>query len=244
MAQKNDESSMMTSLQELLNFEDKRLRDEEAQKEAKAKAELEAKRLRELAEKEAEARRLEEEKEARRLEELRKKEEAARLEAIRIGEVEKARAEAEHRARFETMTAQQAHEANLAALNQDKHKKRLQIIVGVVVGILLVGGVGTGIAIKQNQEQAAREKAAQVAAAKDAEERLRRLQAAFDMANRKELELQASLANAKDEATRAKLQAELEAQKKVTASARGAIRGGGDKPAKKSNCSPGDPLCD
>jgi colicin import membrane protein len=237
MAQKNDESSMMTSLQELLNFEDKRLREEEAQKEAKARAELEARRL---------ARRIEEEKEARRLDELRKREDAARLDAIRIGEVEKARAEADHRARIETMTAQQAHEATLAALTHDKHKKRLQIIVGVVVAILLIGGVGGGILFKQHQDETAKRAAILEAQRKESEDRVRRLQSEIEMNNRKEQELQASLANAKDEATRAKLQAELEAQKKVTANVRGAMgKSPGDAPKKKSsNCTPGDPLCD
>jgi colicin import membrane protein len=246
MAQKNDESSMMTSLQELLNFEDKRLREEEAQKEAKAKADLEARRAQELAEKQAEERRIQEEMEARHMDEVRKKEEATRLEAIRAGELEKARAEADQRARMQQMSAQQAHEQTLAALTQDKHKKRLQVIVGVAVALLLIVGVGGGIAFKQHQDESAKRAAILEAQRKDTEERLRRLQSEFDMANRKEQELQASLANAKDEATRAKLQAELDAQKKATQAVRGAIKGGGEGKKTKSggNCSPGDPLCD
>jgi uncharacterized protein YlxW (UPF0749 family) len=147
------------------------------------------------------------------------------------------------------MSAQQAHEQTLAALTQDKHKKRLQVIVGVAVGILLIGGVGGGIAFKQHQDEATKRAAILEAQRKETEERLRRLQSEFEMAARKEQELQASLANAKDEATRAKLQAELEAQKKATAAARGAVKvggsGGGSKPPKPGrNCSPGDPLCD
>ena len=246
MAEQQKESSVLFSLKELMNLEEDRIREEEAQKEAKAKAELEAKQTAERAAREAEEARLRAEEEARRQEEQRRKEEATRLEAIRHGEIEKARAEAEHRARMEALSAQQAHEQTLAALSQDKGKKRLQIIVGVAVAVLLIGGVAGGLAFKQHQEDAAKRAAVLEAQRRDTEERLRRLQNEFEIANRKEQELQASLANAKDEATRAKLQAELEAQKKATAAARGAVKssGGGDKPAKKSNCTPGDPLCD
>jgi len=248
MAEQQKESSVLFSLKELMNLEEDRIREEEAQKEAQAKAELAAKMAAERAAREAEEIRLRNEEEARRQEETRRKEDAARLDAIRMGELEKARADAEHRARMATMTAQQAHEQTLAALTQDKHKKRLQIIVGVVVAILLIGGVSGGIAFKQHQEESAKRAAVLEAQRKDTEERLRRLQSDFDMANRKESELQASLANAKDEATRAKLQAELEAQKKATAAVGKAIRGGGSsgaaKPKAGKNCSPGDPLCD
>jgi len=246
MAEQQKESSVLFSLKELMNLEEDRIREEEAQKEAQAKAELEARQAAERSARAAEEARLREEEEARRVEETRRKEDATRLEAIRHGELEKARAEAEHRARYETMTAQQAHEQTLAALTQDKHKKRLQISVGIAVGVLLIGGVAGGITFKQHQEEAQKRATILENQRKDTEERLRRLQNEFEIANRKEQELQGSLANAKDEATRAKLQAELEQARQKTQSARGAVKGGGsgDKPAKKSNCSPGDPLCD
>ena len=247
MAEQQKESSVLFSLKELMNLEEDRIREEEAQKEAQAKAEMAARQAAERAAREAEEARLREEEEARRTEEQRRKEEAARLDAIRHGELEKARAEAEHRARMATMTAQQAHEQTLAALTQDKHKKRLQIIVGVAVAVLLIGGVGGILTFKQHQEEAAKKAAVLEAQRKDTEERLRRLQTEFDLANRKEQELQASLANAKDEATRAKLQAELEQQRQKTQAVGRAVRGGGSgdsaKP-KPKNCAPGDPLCD
>ncbi len=246
MAEQQKESSVLFSLKELMNLEEDRIREEEAHKEAQAKAELEARQAAERAARAAEEARLRNEEEARRVEETRRKEDATRLEAIRHGELEKARAEAEHRARLETMTAQQAHEQTLAALTQDKHKKRLQISVGIAVGVLLIGGVAGGITYKQNQEEAQKRAAIHEAQLKDAEERLRRVQNEFDLAKSKEQELQGSLANAKDEATRAKLQAELEQQHQKTQAVGRSLKGGGsgDKPAKKSNCSPGDPLCD
>jgi Tfp pilus assembly protein PilN len=124
----------------------------------------------------------------------------------------------------------------------------LQIIVGVAVGALLIVGVGGGIAFKQHQDESSKRAAILQAQQKETEERLRRLQNDFDTAARREQELQASLANAKDEATRAKLQSELEQQRNQKQAVGKAIRAGSstsDAPKKKaSNCSPGDPLCD
>jgi colicin import membrane protein len=247
MAEQQKESSVLFSLKELMNLEEDRIREEEAQKEAQAKAEMAAREAAERAARTAEEARLRQEEEARRSDEIRRKEDAARLDAIRHGEIEKARAEAEHRARLETMTAQQAHEQTLAALTQDKHKKRLQIIVGVAVGVLLIGGVVGGLTFKEHQEEAQKQAIIHESQLKVAEERLRRLQNDFELANRKEQELQASLANTKDEAARAKLQAELDAQRSAKAAAGRALKGGsggGDKPKPKKNCAPGDPLCD
>lgn len=253
MAEQQKESSVLFSLKELMNLEEDRIREEEAQKEAEAKAALDAKLAAERAAREAEEARIRAEEESRRQEEVRRKEEAARLDAIRMGELEKARAEAEHRARLEAMTAQQAHEQQLAALSQDKHKKRLQIMVGVAVGVLLIVGVGGGLAFKAHQDESTKRAAVLEAQRKEAEDRVHRLEADFDMARKKEEELTASLANAKDEATRAKIAAELAQAKEKTSQAGSAIHGarpatgGASKPAKAGggkNCSPGDPLCD
>jgi len=108
--------------------------------------------------------------------------------------------------------------------------------------------------LQGHQAEAAKRAAILEAQRKDTEERLRRLQSEFEMASRKEQELAASLANAKDEATRTKLQAELEGQKQSTAAVGRAIRGSGAGKgtpmfatplrAKSINCSSGDPLCD
>jgi colicin import membrane protein len=248
MAEQQKESSVLFSLKELMNLEEDRIREEEAQKEAQAKAELEARQAAERTARQAEEARLRSEEEARRVDEQRRKEEATRLDAIRQGELERARADAEHRARLEAMNSQQAHEQTIAALTQDKHKKRLQVVVGITVGVLLIVGVGGGIAIKQNLDDSAKEKALHIAQQKETEERLRRLQNDFDTAARREQELQASLANSKDEATRAKLQAELEQQRQRTQAAGKAVKSGAGSdsaPKKKaSNCAPGDPLCD
>ena len=88
------ESSVLFSLKELMNLEENRIKEEEAEKDRRARHEAETRASAERAARDAEERRLREEEERRRSEEQRQREEAARLEAIRHGEIEKARAEA------------------------------------------------------------------------------------------------------------------------------------------------------
>ena len=183
------------------------------------------------------------------MEEQRRREEEARLEAMRQAEIEKARAEAEHRARMEALTSQQAHEQELAKHKHDKHKKRLQITIGVVSAVLVIGGITTAVLVVQhNQEQ--EKKAAQLEAQRQATEaKLNKLQNQFEDARKKETQLRKTLANAKDEAERAKIEAQLAKARKEREQAGRALRttggSGGSKksaaPAKK--CPPGDPMC-
>jgi len=240
------ESSVLFSLKELMGLEEDRIREEEAQKEAAAKAALEAKQAAERAARDAEEARIRAEEEERQRDEQRRKEEAARLEAIRVAEIERARADAEHQARLASVTAQQQHEAAMAALNQDRHKKRLQIMVGVIAGVLLIGVVG-GVAWYQDVTQKAAARAAADAAEKKIQaDKLERLQREFEMASRKEQELSRSLASAKDDAERSRLQAELEKAQKEKARVGGAARSSGAAKsggAQKAACNPNDPLC-
>ena len=80
------ESSVLFSLKELMNLEENRIKEEEAEKAARARAEAERKAREDAERRAAEERRLREEEEARRGEEQRKREELARVEAIRLGE--------------------------------------------------------------------------------------------------------------------------------------------------------------
>src|SRR5688572_30619093 len=113
------ESSVLFSLKELMNLEEDRIRSEEADKAAAAAAAEKARVEAERAARMAEEQRIQAEQERRRLDDQRSREEAARLEAIRVGELEKARVEAEQRARLEAMAAQQHHERSLAAIHGD-----------------------------------------------------------------------------------------------------------------------------
>jgi len=240
------ESSVLFSLKELMGLEEDRIREEEAQKEAAARAAHEAKLAAERAAREAEEARIRAEEEERHREEQRRKEEGTRLEAIRNAEIERARAEAEHNARLASVAAQQQHEATMAALTQDRHKKRLQIMVGVIGGVLLIGGVTGVVLYQQNKAENERRAMNEAASRKEAEEKLDRLRREFELASKKEAELSRSLASAKDEAERVRLQAELDKAKKEKAQAGGGIRGGGATKsggASKPACNPNDPLC-
>jgi colicin import membrane protein len=244
------ESSVLFSLKELMNLEENRIKEEEQEKDRRARAEAE-RRAREDAERRAaEELRLRNEEETRRAEELRRKEESTRLEAIRLGEIEKAKAEAEHQARLQAMHAQQAHEQHIAALNSDSTKKRLKLIVGIVSAVLVVGGILTAVLVsKANEEQRKRDAIALAerqrvdVAQKKALEELQQLKADQEA-------LQGQLSSAKDEAARREIEAKIAASKaesdakaKAARGGGGAPRGGGAKKAADCNCPPGDPLC-
>ncbi len=130
------------------------------------------------------------------------------------------------------------------------------LLAAIVPSLCIVFAMG--LSFHQHREESTKRAAILEAQRKETEERLRRLQNDFEAANRRERELQASLANAKDEATRAKLQAEIGAQHTKTKAARQAVGAGtvwspaaktggmfpASAPKKKStNCGPGDPLC-
>lgn len=243
------ESSVLFSLKELMTLEENRIQEEEAEKARTAREQAEARAAQERASREEEARRLQEEEDRRRQEELRKREEEARVEAIRHGEIEKARTEAEHRARMEAMASQQAHAQQLAALDSDQTKKRLKLIVGIVSAVLVLGGIGIAVLWSGAEEEKAKREQVLLAQQRESEQQLARLKAEFDAAQEKQDELRRSLESAKDEATRAQLEAELAKARKETERARGAV-GGGPRPAAKPkkaakpcDCPPGDPLC-
>lgn len=250
------ESSVLFSLKELMSLEEDRIRTEEADRAAQTRAQEEARRAAEQAAREAEEARIRAEEERRRSEEQRSREEGARLEAIRQAEVERARLEAEQAARMQAMAAQQQHERQLASIKTDDQKKKLRnLLIGVVVAVIAIGGV-TGFVVYQNHVQTQQEIAAKEAEARKNKEQLEQLQKQLAEQDSKVKGLEGSLANAKDETEKAKIQAQLDAAKAAQeetkknigrAGAAGGVRAGGDpggaaKPA--CNCKPTDPLCD
>src|SRR5262245_17764961 len=154
------ESSVLFSLKELMSLEEDRIRTEEAERAAQAAA---AERARQEAEKqarEAEEARIRAEEERRRTDEQRSREETARVEAIRVGEIEKARVEAEQRARLEAMAAQQQHERSLAAIHGDESKHKLRkILIGVAIAVPLIGGIAGFMVYKESQRAQAQQAA-------------------------------------------------------------------------------------
>jgi len=242
------ESSVLFSLQELMNLEQDRIQSEEAEKAQKIQAAETARIEAERSARDAEEQRIRAEAERRRLDEQRSREEAAKLEAIRVAEVEKARVEAEQRARLEAMAAQQHHERSMAAIQTDASKKKLRnMLIGGVVFVVLAGS-GLGYFVYTSAEENRARIAAQQADSARLEEEKKKLESQMREQTAKVDGLLSQLASAKDEATRAKLQKELEEERLKQESLKtGGARVGGPGPVKtgpaKSKCTPGDPLC-
>ena len=242
------ESSVLFSLKELMNLEEDRIKTEEAERAAQAAAAERARVEAERQAREAEEARIRSEEERRRTDEQRSREEATRLDAIRTAEIEKARVEAEQRARLEAMAAQQQHERSLAAIHGDESKQKLRkTLIAVAVIVPLVAGIA-GIMIYKDYQQKQMAQNAVVAEQQRQADENKKLQAQLTEQQKKIDNLLADLSNAKDDATRAQLQKQLQEeqanQQKLRAGGGGprpAGAGAGDAPKKK--CAPGDPLC-
>jgi colicin import membrane protein len=252
------ETSVMVSIQEILR--DAQNREEQEKVEAERRAREDEQRRqdeirRRQEEEEARLRSEEEERQRRAFEEQRRQ---AEIQAMQEAAVQRARAEAEAQARLAEMASRQEHERQLHALGQDKHKKRLTLIIAGLAVFFVIGGIGAGVVIKSNADKA---EAATI--------QLRQLQDAKDKADQEQARLKAELENTKDPEKIAALQAQLAEQQTKLQSLNsqivqnkggggGAVRGGGggggggaaSKPAgggggsgKPCNCTPGDPLC-
>jgi colicin import membrane protein len=237
------ESSVLFSLKELMTIEEDRIRTEEEERQRQAEAEEHARQERERLEREHELARMASEEQRRREDEARSREEAVRLDAIQRGELEKARADAEQRARMEAMTAQQAHERQLATLKHDKSKKQLRnLLIGGGLVVVLGGSLAGWFSYKAYQENQARmaAEARQRQLLEDEKDRLRREK---EESEKKMAQLMEDLKGAKNEADRARIQAEIEAEKAKGSRVGGGVlpKGGGEAP--KKACKPGDPLC-
>ncbi|HTM45548.1 MAG TPA: hypothetical protein VL137_11370 [Polyangiaceae bacterium] len=244
------ESSVLFSLKELMNIEEDRIKQEQADLDAKARAEREAKEAADRTAREAEERRIREEEERRRQEESRRREEQMRLEGIQQGEIEKARAEAEQRARMEAMAAQQRHEQQLASITQASGNRKLKVAVSVIGSVAVIGGIVFGVAYTQSKAASEKEKAVLAAQNAKLQEDLDR---AVKQAEENELRLRDQLKNMQDGAEKKALELKLQEAQRATEAAQTAKRRGGgasapageSKPAaaKPCNCAPGDPLC-
>lgn len=248
------ESSVLFSLKELMNLEEDRIKAEEDDRRRTAEAAERARIQAEQSARAAEEARIAAEEERRRQEDLRKNEEAARLEAIRQGEVEKARLDAEQRARMEAMASQQAQERQLAEIKNDQSKRKLRnLLIGGGAAAALVVGLGGWFAYSSYQQYKLDiAKQEQIAASLEQEKAA--LSKQLNEGRDKIASLEGDVVNAKDEAERAKLQKRLDEakaeqqalQQQMGSVGAGAKPAGGDKPAAKPvcNCDPNDPLCD
>jgi colicin import membrane protein len=249
MAERQQETSVMVSIQEILR--DAQSREEQEKVEAEQRArEAEQRRVEEIRRKqEEEAARLraeEEERERRVFDEQRRQVE---LKAIQEATIHRAKAEAEAQARLAEMTARQDHERQLHALSQDKHKKRVQGIAIALGVFFFVGAIGAGVAIKNVMDQ------------KNAvQEHVRQLESEKQENEQQQARLRSELEQTKDPEKIAALQAALEDQQRKlemirSAQAQPRVLGpvgapappkpkpAAPTPGKPCNCTPGDPLC-
>ena len=153
------ESSVLFSLKELMSLEEDRIQEEENARKSAENAAEQSRIGDERRQREEEEARIEAAAEKRRVDDQRSREEQARVEGIRHAEVEKARIDAENRARMEQITHQQQHEKELVRLTQDKSKQNLKLLVGLAVGAVIVVGAGAGFFINRSFENEKRLKA-------------------------------------------------------------------------------------
>ena len=130
---------------------------------------------------------------------------------------------------------------------RDEKRPTRRWLLAALASCLCLGVVFT-LTFKGHQEEAHKRATILESQRRDTEERLRRLQNDFELANRREQELQATLADAKDEVVRAKLQLELDATRRKSSAAGRAVKGSAtalpSRAARASSCMPGDSLCD
>jgi hypothetical protein len=197
MAQQQ-ESSVRVSLEELLreaHAQEERERQEAAERARAAEQRRMGERRRE--EQAEQARRREEEAEAARRafdEEKRRVE----LRALHEGTIERARMEAEVRARLAEMTARQEHERCLHALRRDRQKARLTRVLVVLTAVAIAGGVGAGVAVKRSKDDAAA-----------ADARLRGIQAEKDRLEQEQAQQKRAIESASDMGDVARLERDL-----------------------------------
>ncbi|HEX7663608.1 MAG TPA: hypothetical protein VF407_03815 [Polyangiaceae bacterium] len=233
-----------------MNLEEDRIKQEETERQKQEQAVIQARLDAERKAREEEEARIAAAEETRRQQEQRQREEATRLEAIRHGEVEKARLDAENAARLEQLRAQQAHEQNLTAIKQDKSKKNLTYIA-IGVGFLLVLAIGIGGYAVKVQSDKAEALQAQLGELSSEREALRQKMetASGEERARLQAELQAkddAIQNLKDHPNT--VQTAAPAAHPVTHAGGGGGGGGGTTTPKTANkppcnCTPGDPLC-
>ena len=240
------ETSVMVSIQEILQDAQSREEQEKVQAEQRAR-EAEQRRLDDVRRRqEEEAARLRAEEEDRNRRAFEEQKRQAELRAVQEATIHRAKAEAESQARLAEMTVRQEHERQLHALSQDKHKKRFQMIAIALGVFFFVGAIGAGVALKKTMDEK-----------NQALMRAQQLEADKQEVEQQQAKLKMELANTKDPERIAALTAQLAAKDQQL----GEISARQNQPEhhgqivhqattvkppdnkKPCNCTPGDPLC-
>lgn len=235
------ESSLLFSLQSLLEVERERIDRDRAEQEQRL---LEARRQRELGEqraREAEQVRLQQERqrEAERL--LQAREEAARLEAIRLAEIERVRLDAAHRTELEFAARRHEHEQRLAALAQSSGRKRARIWLGLVAATGVTGAVAVAFYLQRSDAENRALIARYTALVDSKQEDLAKTSALLGETERRTAERTAEL-----ERQRQAFEQQLRdlQQKKATKTApKSQPPKNSPPPPPRTNCDPNDPMC-
>jgi colicin import membrane protein len=247
MAEMQD-SSVLFSLKQLMSLEQQRIREEEEEARRRAEAESAARREAERRAREEHEMRLRAEEARLRAEEERRRESAARLEAICLAEIEKARFDAARQERLALMEQANEHERKLAALKQDAQKKRLKRLLvfgGAFTAVVLSAAFGIYFGhIKPEADRIHAEELSE-RAVRDAE--LARLKSEYEQAVARAEKTAQDLAQTKSEAERIRAQQTADAAKRAALDAGKRLasgRGTGTHSPPPCKCAdPNDPLC-
>ncbi len=182
MADRQQETSVMVSIQEILQDAQNREVEEKAEAERRAR-EQEQRRLAEVkARQEAEAARIRAEEDERQRRDFEEQKRQAELRAVQEAALQKVKMEAESQARLAEIESRQEHERQLHALSQDKHKKRLTMIAAALGAVFFFGAIGAGVVISNISAGKAR-----------AEARARDLESQKDQIEQQQASLRAKL---------------------------------------------------
>jgi hypothetical protein len=139
------ESSLLFSLNRLMEHEKERVLDEQRDRELRSVQERALRERLEQQKKEAERRRLVDEERRKIAEAGRLREEAARVEAIRSAQLERVRAQVAEKTQLELQAKQHEHERRMDGMRRDARLRRYQawsLASSLLACLFVLGGVG------------------------------------------------------------------------------------------------------
>lgn len=249
------ESSLLFSLNRLMEHEKERVLEEQRDRELKSAQERALRERLEQQKKDAERRRMVDEERRKIAEAARLREEAARVEAIRSAEVARVRAQVAQKTQLELQAQQHEHERRMDAMRRDEKLRRYQTwsIASSLVAVVAVLG-GASLYFGKLQPDAERRIALFEARANAQLDRAERASADAEQSRQHQRVLERQLATTKKELSAArdeltKLEASNSTKKPPTVVRDGGSSKGGKGQAGKGRgpCKPGlagDPMND